>query len=141
LTDETGQLSLAENIIWIKENCISFPVFARALDSELWHESEGMAQALEIHAYNILRGITYELGGGGADPFLYFLTRYLRPQCIVETAVGAGYSSSAFLSALRDNGKGRLYSSDFPYFRLPQPEKFIGVAVAERPMGAFHRRR
>ena len=47
----------------------------------------------------------------------------------METGVAAGYSAAAFLQALRTNGQGRLYSSDFPYFRLSQPEKYIGAVV------------
>jgi hypothetical protein len=35
----------------------------------------------------------------------------------------AGFSSSAILTALKENGEGILYSSDFPYFRIKNPEK------------------
>ena len=35
------------------------------------------------------------------------------------------------MSALQQNGHGELYSSDFPYFRLPNPEQYIGVIVPE----------
>jgi hypothetical protein len=62
-------------------------------------------------------------------PLLYYLTRALKPDVVVETGVAAGYSAAAFLQAPRTNGQGRLYSSDFPYFRLSQPEKYIGVVV------------
>ena len=34
--------------------------------------------------------------------------------------------SLAILRALEKNGNGHLYSSDFPYFRLENPEKYIG---------------
>ena len=57
---------------------------------------------------------------------LYFLAIKLKPNVIVETGVAAGWSSLAFLRALRKNGKGKLYSSDFPYFRLDNPEQYIG---------------
>jgi hypothetical protein len=101
------------------------------LDAALWDESERVSKDLETRAEKILSGIEYELGGGGGYPFLYFITRYLKPGCIVETGVAAGYSSYAFLAAIKKNEKGRLYSSDFPYFRLPNPEKLIGVVVEE----------
>ena len=60
---------------------------------------------------------------------LYFLTRYLNPKNVLETGVAAGFSSYAILSALQKNGKGTLYSSDFPYFRIKDPEKYIGIVV------------
>ena len=43
--------------------------------------------------------------------------------------MAAGWSSRAILEALEINGGGELHSSDFPYFRLEQPERFIGVVV------------
>jgi hypothetical protein len=43
--------------------------------------------------------------------------------------VAAGWSSRAFLAALESNNRGRLYSSDLPYFRIPQPERFVGILV------------
>lgn len=62
---------------------------------------------------------------------LNFITRYMEPDCIVETGVAAGFSSYSFLSAIKANGRGKLYSSDFPYFRIPNPESYIGVIVEE----------
>ena len=40
--------------------------------------------------------------------------------------VAAGWSSLAILRAFEKNGEGKLYSSDFPYFRLKNPEQYIG---------------
>lgn len=34
-----------------------------------------------------------------------------------------------FLQALRENNKGVLHSSHFPYFRLPNSEQYIGILV------------
>ena len=50
---------------------------------------------------------------------------------VVETGVAAGWSSLAILRALKKNGKGFLYSSDFPYFRLKNPEKYIGYLAKD----------
>jgi predicted O-methyltransferase YrrM len=47
----------------------------------------------------------------------------------METGVAAGFSSRAILSALHQNGAGILWSSDFPLFRLEEPEQNIGVLV------------
>lgn len=116
---------------WLKLNCIDLNEFALNLDSDLWNESERASELLEKHATRILANIDYDLGGGGAYPFLYFITRYMEPNLIVETGVAAGFSSYSFLSAIKANGRGKLYSSDFPYFRIPQPEKYIGILVEE----------
>ena len=60
---------------------------------------------------------------------LYFLVRKFCPKIIVETGVAAGWTTLSILRALDKNQVGKLYSSDFPYFRLPDPEKFIGILV------------
>lgn len=131
IADQSGELSREENVAWIKANTSSFETLAKSIDPNLWEESQQVSRRLEEHANQVLAAIEYELGGGGVYPFLYFLTRHLQPMTVVETGVAAGYSSAAFLAALQANGKGRLYSSDFPYFRLPRPERFIGVVVDE----------
>jgi predicted O-methyltransferase YrrM len=52
--------------------------------------------------------------------------RKIKPIVVVETGVAAGWSSLAILRALGKNGKGKLYSSDFPYFRLENPGQYVG---------------
>lgn len=81
---------------------------------------------------DILSDLDVSLGGGGNYVFLYFLTRLKKPSCVVETGVAAGFSSSAFLNAMDENGNGHLYSSDFPYFRIENPEQYIGILVEEK---------
>ena len=54
-----------------------------------------------------------------------------KPNIILETGVAAGLSSRCILEAIKKNSKGILYSSDFPYFRLNNPEKYIGIMVPE----------
>ena len=76
-----------------------------------------------------MENIQYNLGGGADYPLLYFLTRYLNPENVLETGVAAGFSSYAILSALQKNRKGTLYSSDFPYLRIKNPERYIGIVV------------
>lgn len=105
--------------------------FARGLDGSLWEGSLAFAAHLEHDASQRLAAVGHSLGGGGAYHLFYFLTRLLRPKTTLETGVAAGYSSHAFLAALERNGAGHLYSSDFPYFRLPQPERFIGILVPD----------
>jgi predicted O-methyltransferase YrrM len=120
-----------ENDEWIVANSIPAEKIAISLDSGLWNEALQFSESLQKRAAAILEGIPYELGGGGHDVFLYWLTRYARPKVIVETGVAAGWTSTAFLAAIAKNGTGKLYSSDFPYFRLPNPEQFIGILVEE----------
>lgn len=129
LVDDKGLLSKHENLEWIQSHCSRFETLANQLDPTLWEEAARFSIRLESYAKRILRNLEHNLGGGGAFPFLYFLTRYTKPNCIVETGVAAGFSTCAFLSAINANGRGRLYSSDFPYLRLPNPERFIGVLV------------
>lgn len=129
--DNKGMLSKQENLEWLMSHCSNFETLAKELDPLLWDETLLMSKKLESRAHKVLREIEYDLGAGGIYPFLYFITRYTVPDCIVETGVAAGFSSYAFLSAIKVNGKGKLYSSDFPYFRLPNPERYIGVVVEE----------
>lgn len=47
-------------------------------------------------------------------PMLYVLCRLIRPETVVETGVGRGFSAAFILYALKKNDKGRLYSIDLP---------------------------
>lgn len=127
--DEYGDHSRAANRRWLAANCSSFEAVATDLAPDLWRESQRVSAAIERRGNEILDEIDHQLGGGACYPFLYFLTRFFKPRFVVETGVAAGFSSYAFLMALEANGRGRLFSSDFPYFRLPDPEKYIGVVV------------
>lgn len=118
-----------ENDTWLAEHSTSAEAVALRLAPQLWEEATRFDADLREHARSVLGKIRYDLGGGGDHRFLYWLTRYLEPQVIVETGVAAGWSSRAFLTALEKNGSGRLYSSDLPYFRLPDPDRFVGVLV------------
>ena len=130
LTDQSGQLSKTENLAWIKSNCADFDMMVETLSPSIWMESREYCNSLKNEAEQKLVQSQFKVGGGGFYPLLYFITRFSKPSVIVETGVAAGFSSQAFLSALSKNRLGTLYSSDFPYFRLPNPEKFIGFLVS-----------
>ena len=53
---------------------------------------------------------------GATPPFdcetIYLLVRSLKPETVVETGVCYGASSAYILQALKDNGRGVLYSID-----------------------------
>jgi predicted O-methyltransferase YrrM len=119
----------AENSAWLAEHSTTAEQIAERIDPPLWAEAGEFDRTFREHARPILDAIPHDLGGGGDYRFLYWLTRYMKPQVVLETGVAAGWSSRAFLCALKKNGTGRLYSSDLPYFRLPQPERFVGVLV------------
>ncbi len=51
---------------------------------------------------------------------LYYLTRSLRPEMVVETGFGYGLSAALLLSAMRVNGRGTLVSMD-PILQSPSP--------------------
>ena len=122
----------AENDRWLAEHSISVDQLASRLDAKLWEEATEFDAEQRRHSQSVLEKIPHDLGGGGDHRFLYWLTRYLRPKVVVETGVAAGWSSRAFLLALRENGGGMLYSSDLPYFRLPDPDRFVGVLVEDQ---------
>jgi len=132
MIDAKGSVTNKQNLKWMESNVTDFEKLAVSLDVKLWEEAVLVSGAIEKHAIEVLENIEYDLGGGGCYPFLYFITRYMEPDCIVETGVAAGFSSYSFLAGIKDNKRGKLYSSDFPYFRIPNPEKYIGVVVDEK---------
>lgn len=121
-----------EALEWCRGHVESLEAYVRTLDPALWAETVEACRRLDAAAQVTLANIDVDLGGGGHYPLLYFLTRYLNPAIVMETGVAAGWSSQAVLLALRENGAGgRLYSSDFPYFRYRGPERLIGLVVDE----------
>lgn len=129
--DKKGDLDRSQNMKWIEAVTSDFGDLANRLDRNLWEESKKAAKNIEQRAQAELSAIEHNLGGGGAYPILYFIVRYMNPEYVVETGVAAGYSSYSILSAMESNDRGVLLSSDFPYFRLPNPEKYIGIVVPE----------
>jgi len=66
---------------------------------------------------------------GATPPFdcdtLYLLVRTLRPEVVVETGVCYGASSAYILQALKDNGRGELYSIDLGNTSNEPPNDFF----------------
>lgn len=115
--------------LWCAQVAEDVEAFAQSLDAQIWNESTAYAERLESHSKLKLEPLGLDLGGGGDYRLLYFLVRLRQPATVVETGVAAGYSSHAILTALRHNARGRLLSSDFPYFRLHRPEQYVGYLV------------
>lgn len=123
--------NLAATRRWLDAHAENSEEFIANISTDLALESARFTQASTDEWLEILGDLSVDLGGGADYQLLYFLTRFLRPNVVIETGVAAGYSSASILSALRANGDGHLYSSDFPYFRLRDPEEFVGILVHE----------
>ena len=54
-----------------------------------------------------------------------------RNQTIGRLYTGRLEMAQSGLSAMEMNDRGVLLSSDFPYFRLPNPEQYIGIVVPQ----------
>lgn len=129
--DKKSSVSETELLSWFEKNQTDMEVYCKSINEKLWMESVEECGRIKEKSKNILSQIPFNLGGGGAYPLLYFFVRHRRPKVVVETGVAAGFSSYAVLNALDKNEHGNLYSSDFPYFRIPSPEKYVGILVPE----------
>lgn len=123
---------------WAESRAEDLDAFGRSLDPQLWDESAAWAADFRTEARARLDAMAVPLGGGGQFQLVRFLVRYLRPRVVVETGVAAGWTSQAILDALERNGEGTLWSSDFPYFRLEEPEKYVGCLVDDALKARWH---
>ena len=114
---------------WLNNNLSGLDDFLININPDLWQESKKIHEEINERANKILPKLNIKLGGGASDKLLYFIVRSKKPETIIETGVAAGFSSLSILKAIESNKKGKLYSSDFPYFRLKDPEKYIGALV------------
>lgn len=121
----------SEAIAWARPRAIPPGRWCEAVDAELWAEASAFGERLASRAETVAAETGYAVAGGARAELLYFLTRLTQPDTIVETGVAYGFSSYAFLEAIRVNGRGSLYSSDFPYFREHDPERRVGVLVPD----------
>ena len=129
LESSSNKKNHSRNIKWCKDHSEPYDSFLKSLDPDLWAETQTICKKIEDNAHKKLEQINIDLGGGGNYPLLYFFTRYTNAETIVETGVAAGWSSQAILTAMQTNNTGKLYSSDFPYFRQDSPEKLVGYLV------------
>ena len=113
---------------WARKNClITTEQYCKNIDDKLWLEAKEECNKISLESKQKIAQYPFSLGGGGNYVLLYFLVRKYKPRNIIETGVAAGWSSLAILRALNKNNFGKLYSSDFPYFRIKNSEEFIGV--------------
>lgn len=128
LSSKNGAHSAAMAQEWCVGNCGDAKSFMVSLDPALHSEAEIFTNNQALESERKLKSLPF-LGGGGHATLLYFVTRLIRPAFVVETGVAAGHSTSAILGALARNEKGLLFSSDLPYYRIDEPELYIGVLV------------
>lgn len=120
---------------WAKAHMTNLESWLESLDSALWQSSVTESEKIRntsLPTISKLESQGIDLGGGGSLELIYFWTRRIKPDFVLETGVAAGWSSYAFLNALKANGNGKLLSSDFPYFRIKNPEKYIGILVPDK---------
>ena len=129
--DRASTLKKEELNQWLKDNAADLEPHLIKLDPQLWEEAQKFHKEFEQRSNEKLKEISFKMGGGGHYLLLYFLVRRLKPSVVVETGVASGFSTQAILKGMQINGKGKLYSSDFPIFRVKNPEKYIGILVDE----------
>lgn len=135
----SGRPGEAEIRAWCRASATAggWEEWAAARDPDLAREAVQYAARLDREAGRLLERAGVSFAGAGSYPLLHFLVRRLRPHVVVETGVAVGYTSRSVLDALRRNGTGRLYSSDFPYFRRRRPEEMIGLLVPDELRNAW----
>lgn len=117
-------------IAWAAGRAHTADELGRAIDPDVWEEAKELAARLEEAGRDRLAVIEEDPHqGGGHAALLYLLVRVTEVEVAVETGVALGYSTAAILSAMCANGRGHLYSSDFPAFRHRDPEGHIGCLV------------
>lgn len=100
--------------------------FCKLVDTNLYYETLQDIKIIEKDAKNKISKLDVHMGGASNYILLYFLVRKINASIVVETGVAGGWSSLFILRAFLKNGNGKLYSSDFPYFRIENPEKYVG---------------
>lgn len=138
VVDGTKNKATSASIEWIERHSQDAAAIALGIAPELWKEAEDFAAATKERGMAIVDKLPFTIGGGGDYRFLYWLVRLYEPRTVVETGVAAGWTSQAILSALHKNGRGELHSSDFPYFRVSNPEKYIGCIVDSELKQRWH---
>lgn len=115
---------------WCESIALTSDAYMKKIHPELYAEAVIFNEKLHLDSDEIISKLPFKMGGGANCTLIYFLTKYFKPQVVIETGVSMGFSSYTFLKILNEYG-GVLYSSDFPYFRHANPEKYVGCLVPE----------
>jgi predicted O-methyltransferase YrrM len=120
---------------WANKKQVPIDIWLQSMEGNLYLETIVAVETIRKQSQETIKELQnsgIDLGGGGAIDLLYFFTRLIQPRRILETGVAAGWSSFAFLLAIERNKTGVLLSSDLPYFRIANPERYIGILVPEK---------
>lgn len=121
-----------EALRWILSNgTMTTETYCRNHSPSLWEETQSFGKVMEQKRESLVEVLPNEIGGAADYLLLYFVTRLARPEFSLETGVAAGWSSYAVLEALHRNRFGRLFSSDLPYFRINEAERYVGAVVPD----------
>jgi hypothetical protein len=118
-----------EALAFYAENASRYDDLLESSHPDLWNETTSFCASLKESAQTKLTMCLVIFGGADAIDFLYFLVRFKRPKIVLETGVAAGWTSASILHAMELNREGRLFSSDFPYFRQSAARQHIGLLV------------
>ena len=117
---------------WLQKESSDLEILCKKINSELWIEAKNFQEKIILEKKEkCKKELDQKFICRAGTEFLYFITRIKKPEIIVETGVGVGFSSLAFLSAIEKNKLGYLYSSDLPYVRYENSNKIIGYVVDE----------
>ena len=132
LFDLNSYINVKKNKKFLYKNAINFEKFAIHKNKKLFLETIKVTKKIRENGLKILSKKKIKNHGGAAIEIIYFLIRYYKPKIILETGVAYGFSSHSIFHAIKKNKLGKLYSSDFPYFREKNPEKLIGIVVPKK---------
>lgn len=122
-----------EYLKWLYSNSKDLSQICKNINSELWNEATNFQKNIILNKKEICKKkVNKSFICRAGTEFIYFVTILKKPNVVIETGVGLGFSSLAFLYALNENNKGRLYSSDLPYIKYNQSEKYIGYVVDDK---------
>lgn len=116
---------------WCEEVSIDIHDYLNSLPKEIIDDANKFNKVLKEREKQVQPSVPFKMGAGGNCTLIYCLTRHVKAKTVVETGVSMGYSSFAFLQALKENGGGHLYSSDLPYFDHPDSDKFVGCMIPD----------
>jgi predicted O-methyltransferase YrrM len=90
-----------------------------------------LSRKVLAEAERLAKRATVEMGGAADLSLIHAAARLAGARRAVETGVAYGWSSLAILTALAENGGGRLASVDMPYPKMHN-EPFVGIVVPDR---------
>jgi predicted O-methyltransferase YrrM len=131
MRDMDGADGRAKATEWAAERAV--PVKAALEAVELLQKGAPLPKlspSILAEAEALAKRATVEMGGAGDLSLIHAAARLSGARRAVETGVAYGWSSLAILSALAENGGGRLASVDMPYPKMHN-EPFVGIVVPD----------